>query len=164
MWQVTHKRRAGDMATLSCGLSMLVVPHRTPDHIRVDFTGERRMETATTVLFKLKPILGTYWARVRWLLAQPVLYNNRCANGCIRLLVRKGCIVILQMWTVEFVIDEEQTGLWKVTNIKVIKHKMCVFIFSTTLSEAVLILRSGRDITKNVHWSLHEVSVIFVRF
>ena len=37
---------------------------------------------------------------------------------------------------------------------EVIEYKMCVLIFSTTLSEKFLILRrTERDITKNAHWS-----------
>jgi len=48
---------------------------------------------------------------------------------------------------------------------KVVKHKMCVSIFPTTLSETFLILRRNeRDIIKNLYWSSCKVAVIHVRF
>jgi hypothetical protein len=48
---------------------------------------------------------------------------------------------------------------------KIIEHKMCVVIFSTTLSETFLILRGiQRDIIINVHRSSNKLSVILVRF
>jgi hypothetical protein len=48
---------------------------------------------------------------------------------------------------------------------KKIKHKRCVLIFSTILSEGLVILRRiQRDMIKNVHWYLSKVPVIIVRF
>jgi hypothetical protein len=48
---------------------------------------------------------------------------------------------------------------------KIIEHKMCVFIFSTTLSEIFLILRRiQRDIIIDVRRSSRKVTVILVRF
>ena len=45
------------------------------------------------------------------------------------------------------------------------KHRMCVMIFSTNLSETFLILkRTGRDIAINVHRYPCQVPVILVRF
>jgi hypothetical protein len=42
---------------------------------------------------------------------------------------------------------------------------MCALIFSTFLSEKILILRRNeRDMIKNVHWSLRKASFILVRF
>ena len=47
----------------------------------------------------------------------------------------------------------------------VTEHKMCVLIFSTTLSSTFLILRKiGRDMVTNVHMSSCKVPVIHVRF
>ena len=47
---------------------------------------------------------------------------------------------------------------------KVIEHKMCVLIFSTTLSEIFFVLRrNGRDMFINVHKSSCKISVILVR-
>ena len=47
---------------------------------------------------------------------------------------------------------------------QVIEHKVCVWIFSTTLSEIFLILRrTERDII-NVHMSSSKVPVMLVRF
>jgi len=49
--------------------------------------------------------------------------------------------------------------------IKVIKHKMCVLIFSTSLSEKRLILRIiQQDTVINVRKSSCKVSLIFVGF
>ena len=48
---------------------------------------------------------------------------------------------------------------------KVTEHKMCVFIFSTTLSETFLILRRIQpDIVINVKMSFCKVPVILVGF
>jgi len=48
---------------------------------------------------------------------------------------------------------------------EVTEHKICVFIFSTNLSETFLILRRNeRDMIKNVHWSSCKVLFILVRF
>jgi hypothetical protein len=44
-----------------------------------------------------------------------------------------------------------------------IEHKMCVLIFSTTLSETFLILRrNDRDTIKNVHWSSRSKYPLFL--
>jgi len=46
---------------------------------------------------------------------------------------------------------------------KVIDHKMCILIFSTSLSEKFLILsRTERDVIINVHVSLFTVPAILV--
>ena len=46
---------------------------------------------------------------------------------------------------------------------KFIEHKMCVLIFSASLSGIFFILRkTERDIIKDVYWSWCKVSVIFV--
>jgi len=48
---------------------------------------------------------------------------------------------------------------------KKLLNKMCVLIFSTTLSATFLILRRiDRDMVKNVYWYSCEVSVIFHDF
>jgi len=48
---------------------------------------------------------------------------------------------------------------------QVTEHKMCVLIFSTTLSEPFLILRRNeRGMIKNVNWSSFKVSFNLVRF
>ena len=48
---------------------------------------------------------------------------------------------------------------------KVIKHKMCVLIFSTILSQTFVILRRiQRDIIINIRRSSRKVLVIIVRF
>ena len=48
---------------------------------------------------------------------------------------------------------------------QVTEHKMCVLIFSTTLSKTLLILcRIQRDIVTNVTPSLRKLSVIIVGF
>jgi len=48
---------------------------------------------------------------------------------------------------------------------KVIEYKMCVLIFSKTLSESFCILRQiGRDMVKNVYWSSCKVPAGFVRY
>ena len=48
---------------------------------------------------------------------------------------------------------------------KVIEHKMCAFIFSTTLSKTFLILRGNkRGIVKNVETSLCKVPAILAGF
>jgi hypothetical protein len=45
--------------------------------------------------------------------------------------------------------------------VKVIEHKMCVLIFSTTLSETFLILKIiQRDITINVHRAVCKVPLL----
>jgi hypothetical protein len=45
----------------------------------------------------------------------------------------------------------------------IIEHKMCILIFSTTLSEIFLILRIIlRDIIKNIHMSACKVPVTFL--
>jgi hypothetical protein len=47
----------------------------------------------------------------------------------------------------------------------IIEHKMCVLVFSITLSEIFLILRRiQRDIIINVHRCFCKVPVILVRF
>jgi len=47
----------------------------------------------------------------------------------------------------------------------VIQHKMCVLIFSTTLSETIFILRRNeRDMINNVYRSSCKVPFILVRF
>ena len=47
---------------------------------------------------------------------------------------------------------------------KVTEHKMCALIFSTTLAETFLILRTEQDIIKYVNWSSCKVPVILVNF
>jgi hypothetical protein len=48
---------------------------------------------------------------------------------------------------------------------KVIEHKICVLIVSTTLSETFLILRRNeRDMIKNMHCNSCKESVIIARF
>ena len=48
---------------------------------------------------------------------------------------------------------------------KVTKHKMCVLIFSTTLSEKFIVLRRiERDIIKNLRWSLCNVASFLSEF
>ena len=48
---------------------------------------------------------------------------------------------------------------------EVTERKICLLIFSTILSETFLILRrTGRDTTPNVHRSSRKVPVIVVRF
>ena len=48
---------------------------------------------------------------------------------------------------------------------RIVEDKMCVLIFSTTLSETFFILRRiQRDIVINVHRSLWKVPFIVVRF
>jgi hypothetical protein len=47
----------------------------------------------------------------------------------------------------------------------IIEHKMCVRIYLKSLSELFLILRrSERDITINVHTSLCKLPIILLRF
>jgi hypothetical protein len=49
--------------------------------------------------------------------------------------------------------------------IEVIKHTICVLIFSTTSSETFLIRRKiQRDIIINIHRSSYKVPVIFINF
>ena len=58
------------------------------------------------------------------------------------------------------VVSHQRHDFWE----KGIEHKMCVLIFSTTLSETFLILgRIERDIT-NVHMCFHVIPIIIVRF
>ena len=50
---------------------------------------------------------------------------------------------------------------WHDFREKVIEHKMCVLIFSTTLSETFLILRRIRQgVILNIHWSSCKVSKV----
>jgi hypothetical protein len=52
---------------------------------------------------------------------------------------------------------------WHDFRKKVIEHKMCVLIFSKTLTEIILILRIQRDTIINVHRYSCTVPVIIVR-